>query len=147
MGLGVGDHLEAVLDLAERAVVGGERAGHLPRHPARGGEAFEPLDGAADAERGVAAAGDDLPCLGEELDLADAAAAELHVVPLDRLRAGQAAMLADAQAHVVGVADRVEVEMAAPDERPQALDEGLAGRHRAGGGAGLDPGGTLPAAP
>ena len=55
-------------------------------------------------------------------------------------------MGADAQAHVLGVLDRGEVEVAAPDEGAEALEEGLAGGDGAGAGAGLDVGGALPGA-
>ena len=51
---------------------------------AGGGERAQRLAGRADAQRAHAAAPDQLLRLGEELDLADAAAADLDVVPVDR---------------------------------------------------------------
>ena len=91
---------------------------------------------AALAQVGVAAADDELAGLGEELDLADAALAELQVVAGHLDRAGEALVGADAQPHVVGVLDRGEVEVAAPDEGAEAVEEGRAGgdaRRRRGG--------------
>ena len=61
-------------------------------------------------------------------------------------RAGEALVGADALADVLGVLDRREVEVAAPDEGAEALEEGLAGVDGAGAGAGLDVGGALPGA-
>ena len=61
------------------------------------------------------AAGDELLGLHEELDLADAAAAELDVVALDRDLA-MAAIGVDLPLHRVDVGDRGEVEIFAPDE-------------------------------
>ena len=62
------------------------------------------------------AAGDQLLGLREELDLADAAAAELDVVALDRDLA-LAAIGLDLPLDRVDVGDRREVEILAPDER------------------------------
>ena len=58
----------------------------------------------------------------------------------------QALVGADAQPHVVGVLDRPEVHVLAPDEGAQAVEEGPAGGDGAGAGAGLDVGGALPGA-
>ena len=63
----------------------------------------------------MAAAGDELLGLHEELDLADAAAAELDVVALDRDLA-MAAIGVDLPLHAVDVGDGGEVEIFAPDE-------------------------------
>ena len=64
----------------------------------------------------MAAAGNQLLGLREELDLADAAAAELDVVAFDRDLA-LAAIGLHLPLHVVDVGDRREIEMLAPDER------------------------------
>ena len=67
----------------------------------------------------MAAAGDQLLGLGEELDVADAAAAELDVVPLDR--DGAVALIGmHPPLHRVDVGDRREVEIFAPDEGRRA---------------------------
>ncbi len=64
---------------------------------------------------GLPAAHDELLGLGEELDVADAAAAELDVVALDRDGA-MALMRVHPPLHGVDVGDRGEVEIFAPDE-------------------------------
>ena len=69
----------------------------------------------AAAQFRMPAAGDQLLGLHEELDLADAAAAELDVVALDRDLA-VAAIGVDLPLHRVHVGDRGEVEILAPDE-------------------------------
>ncbi len=149
--LPVGDHLQPVLDPAQEA-------GRPP--PARRRR------GAADARRGpaaasapsvvglaqrrIAAAPDQLQRLRQELDLADAALAELDVVPGDarhrvgcrHARAARAPgpgpMLVDPPLHGVDVGDRGEIEAAPPDERPDRLEERRAQRQVAGHRARLD---------
>ena len=91
----------------------------------------------AAAQLRMAAAGDQLLRLHEELDLADAAAAELDVVALDRDLA-VAAIGVDLPLHRVHVGDRGEVEIFAPDEGREFAQELLAGRDIAGAGARLD---------
>ena len=66
----------------------------------------------------MAAADDELLGLDEELDLADAAAAELDVVALDRDLV-VAPIGVDLPLHRVDVGDRGEVEILAPDEGRQ----------------------------
>ena len=63
----------------------------------------------------MAAAGDELLGLHEELDLADAAAAELDVVAFDR-DVGVAAIGVDLALERLDVGDRGEVEILPPDE-------------------------------
>ena len=81
LGLLVVHHLQPVLDRAQEAV-GLDQLRRPPRRrsSAAAASAAQRLAGAAGAQRRVAAAQDQLLGLGEELDLADAAAAELHVV-------------------------------------------------------------------
>ena len=84
MGLRVLDHLQPVFDAAQKAVVVDQRvAGRGVDAPGRG-ECAQRRAGRADPQRPHPAAPDQLLRLGEELDLADAAAAGLDVVPLDR---------------------------------------------------------------
>ena len=95
------------------------------------------------AQRRVAAAPDQLLGLGEELDLADAAAAELDVVAAD----GDVAVALDGvdlALDRMDVLDGREIQMLAPDERPEPTQEQLAGGDVAGHGARLDHGRALP---
>ena len=94
----------------------------------------------------MAAAGDQLLGLHEELDLADAAAAELDVVAFDRDLV-VAAIGVDLPLHRVDVGDRGEVEILAPDERRELLRGTLAGGDVAGAGPRLDQRGALPVLP
>ena len=87
----------------------------------------EGVDRADTAKGGIAAAEDQLLGLDEELDLADAAAAELDVVALDRdlvvaLVGGHLAL------HRVHVGDRAVIEILAPDERRDLVEERLTDR-------------------
>ena len=145
MGLLVCDHLEAVFDLPVGAVVGGEGLRDVVGDPALLRKAGEAVDRAAHAEVGVAAAGDELAGLGEELDLADAAGGKLEVAPLERV-AVEALVLADAEPHVVRFLDRRVVEMLAPDEGGEAVEEAVACGDIPRAGARLDVGGALPGA-
>ena len=80
----------------------------------------------ADAQILLAAAGDQLLRLHEELDLADAAAAELDVVTGDADHR-EAAVRVDLALHRVDVGDGGEVEILAPDERREIGQEHIAG--------------------
>ncbi len=146
VGLRVVEHLQAVFERAMRHVGLRQRGFGIRLDPAPGGERCERVEGAARAQVGVAAADDQLAGLGEELDLADAAAPELEVVAEHLDRPAEALVRADAQPHVVRVLDRGVVEVAAPDEGAQPLEERPAGVDRAGAGTGLDEGGALPGA-
>ena len=75
-----------------------------------------------DAQRAQPAAPDQLLGLGEELDLADAAAAELDVVALDRDLAAALVRL-DLALDRMDVLDRREIEVLAPDKRLQLGEE------------------------
>src|SRR5438552_2375073 len=79
-GAAVVDHLQAMLDGAQKAISFDQLIGVGCRDMARGGERAQGLASAAQAEGGIAAAEDQLLGLGEELDLADAAAPQLDVV-------------------------------------------------------------------
>ena len=116
MGLLVGHHLQPVLDAAQKIVSRGQLVARRGVDPAVGGEHGQRGDGAAAAQFAVAAAGDELLGLHEELDLADAAAAELDIVALDRDLA-VAAIGMDLPLHLVDVGDGRVVEIFAPDER------------------------------
>ena len=143
MGLLVGHHLQAMLDAAQKIVSRGERVARLGIDPAAVGERRKRGDRLAAAQLAVAAAGDELLGLGEKLDLADAAAAELDVVALDRDLA-VAAIGVDLLLHGVHVGDGGVVEIFAPDERGQLANERFAGGEIAGARPRLDQRGALP---
>ena len=143
VGLLVGDHLQAVLDLAQEAIRLGKIARGVAADPAALREIVERRQRLAPAQFGMAPARDQLLRLHEELDLADAAAAELDVVAFDRdlvvaLVGGHLAL------HRVHVGDRAVVEILAPDERRDLLQERLAEREIAGARPRLDHRGAFP---
>ena len=131
MGLLVGDHLQPVLDAAQEIVGRRQIVARGGVDPAAVGERGERRERVAAAQFGVAAAGDELLGLDEELDLANAAAAELDVVALDR-DVAVAAIGVDLPLHRVHVGNRGEVEIFAPDEGRQLAQQRLAGRDVAG---------------
>jgi hypothetical protein len=96
-----------------------------------------------DAQFGVSAAGNELLRLDEEFDLADAAAAELDIVPFDRDFI-VAAIGVDLPLHRVHVGNRREVEIFAPDERRERSEERLARHNVARTRPRLDQRGALP---
>ena len=110
---------------------------------ARRGQRAQRLAGAAQPERGIAAAEDELLGLGEELDLADAAAPQLDVVAQHLDRAA-AAMGVDLALDRMDVVDGREVEMLAPDVGREVGQEGLADGAVAGHRVGLDHGRAFP---
>ena len=143
VGLGVLHHLHAVLDLAQADIVAVQRLRILGLDPAFQRQLGQRLPGLAHAQVRVAAAGDQLAGLGEELDLADAAGREFQVAPVQpggRLPLVQPDLLPD----VADFLDGGEVEMAAPDERADFLQEALAGADGPGAGPRLDEGGAFP---
>src|SRR3546814_16263817 len=88
------------------------------------GQPGERLGGARRAQRRVAAAPDELLGLREELDLADAAAPQLDVVSVDGDH--RAALVGvDLPLDGMAVLDEPEVQVLAPDEGTQAVEEGL----------------------
>src|SRR5580692_6052191 len=77
MGLLIGHHLQAMLDATQKIVSRSKRVARFGIDPAAVGERRKRGDRLAAAQLAVAAAGDELLGLGEELDLANAAATEL----------------------------------------------------------------------
>src|SRR5687768_7126779 len=143
VGLLVGDHLQAMLDHAQKAVVAVE----LPRgtfgDPTGIRQRIEHVERLAAAQRGVAAAGDELLGLNEEFYLADAAAAELDVVTPHRHLA-MALDGMDLALQRLHIGNGGEVEIFAPDVRLETVEEFLAQRKIARQGTRLDHGGALP---
>ena len=143
MGLLVAQHLQPVLDRAQEPVGGGELGRRPVADPALARQRRQRLGRRPHAQAAVAAAGDQLLGLGEELDLADAAAPELDVVALDP-RLADILRDVDLALHRLDVGDGGEVEMLAPDIGGELGQEGLPCPLVAGAGPRLDPGGALP---
>src|SRR5689334_10392410 len=123
--------------MAEMTVGSTEIIGDLTLGAAERDQAFQRIQSGAGAKIRIAAAPDQLLGLGEELDLANAAAADLDVVPGDRDIA-EAFHRMDLALDRMDVLDGVEVEMLAPDEGAELQQELLARILVAGGDAGLD---------
>ena len=143
MGLLVVDHLHAMLGRAQPPVGFGEVGREVGLEMAGARQRGDRVEGRRRPQRGVAAAVDQLPRLGEELDLADAAAPALDVI------AGAEALAARIMvAHLLpdrpDFLERAEIERPAPDERLDRPKEGRAQRGIAGAGAGADERRPLP---
>ena len=143
VGLPVVDHLQAVLDAAQIPVGLDQFPRLADADMARRGERLQRRFGASRAQRRVAPAPYELLGLGEELDLADAAAAEFDVVA----RAPGLASAPDLALDGLDIADRGEIEVFAPHERPYRAQERLARRQVPRDGPRLDHGGALPILP
>ena len=129
-------HLQAMLDRAQKTIGVLHVVARLGVDPAVVAKLVERRQRVAVAQVRITAAGDQLLGLREELDLADAAAAELDVVPLDRNLA-MAAIGVDLPLHRVHVGDGGEVEILSPDERREFVENRLASRDVAGAGTRL----------
>ncbi len=143
MGLLVCHHLQPVLDGAQKPIGGIELVTRTGLDPAVLRERLQCRQGLARAQRRIAAAGDQLLGLHEELDLANAAASELDVVSLYRDLA-VAAVDVDLLLHGVHVGERRIVEILAPDEWLEFGQQRLARGAVARADAGLDHGRPLP---
>ncbi len=141
--LRVVDHLQAMLDPAQEAVRLGQLRRRLGADAPSGGERGERLAGGGLAQRGQAPAPDELLRLSEELDLTDAAAAELDVVP-GYGDAPAAAMRVDLTLDRVDILNRREIEVLAPQKGTQLGQEIRASGAVAGDRARFDQRGALP---
>ena len=119
MGLGVVDHLKAVFEPAQKAVIGDQRRRHLQVDPAGLGKLAQCFAGSTHPQFGHAAAPDKLLGLGKEFDLTNTATTNLDIVPFDRDPTA-AAIGVDLALDRVNVLDRGKVEVLAPDERAEA---------------------------
>ena len=146
VGLLIAHHLQAMFHFTVGKIKPGQLIGHRLRHPIFGGQRLQSAQRGTVAQGGIAPSGDELAGLGEKLDLADAALAEFHVMPLDRQPPIQPAVFADAQAHVMGVLNGREIQMLAPDKGGERFEKPIARLKVAATGAGLDIGGALPCA-
>ena len=120
VGLLVVDHLQPVLEAAQELVSFAHLLGGLFADAAGGGQRPQGFAGSACAQAAVPPAPDQLLGLGEELDLADAAPAELHVVTGDGDFAA-AAMSVDLPLDRMDIGDRCEIKVFAPDKRRHSL--------------------------
>src|SRR5258705_183255 len=84
VGLLIGHHLQTVFQRTQETVSRAEIVPDALADPAAVGQCVERLQGCSDAQLRMAPSRDELLRLDEKLDLANAPAAELDVVPLDR---------------------------------------------------------------
>ena len=143
VGLFVGQHLDAVFN-ASQSVVGLRqfRCG-IGLDVARQGEGRQGVQGPTAAQLRISAAQDQLLGLDVELDLADAAGAELQVDALGRDPLVDLVGM-DLALDRVDVGDGGEVEVPAPDKGRKLAQEGFRRRDVSGAGSGLDEGGAFP---
>ncbi len=142
VGLLVVQHLQAVLQPAQELVGRAQLLRGGRREQAALGQAFQDGQNPPVAQGRIPAAADELEYLGDELDLADAAGAQLDVF-------SQAAALylrGDLALELPQRLEGREVQVAAIDEGPKHANEGLAGLAVACHRARLDPGVALPVA-
>ena len=125
MGLLVLDHLQAVLDHPQPVIGLAQHARVVGRDDPRRRQRIERGARAAHPQRGIAPAVDQLVRLGEEFDLADAPAPQLDVEPRPRFARTRVAR-ADPRGQPADLADRPEIEAAAPHERADLAEEPLA---------------------
>ncbi len=148
VGLGVVQVLQAVLQVAQEGIGFQQPFDGGGRHQLALGQQAQGLARGAFAQGRVAPAAYQLEDLGQEFDLADAAAPQLDVVAAVRMQAFLAFDFgADLGVHVADGVDHAEVEVAPEHKRPH---DGVQGRDvflEAGDGARLDPGIALPFAP
>ncbi|NMD08468.1 MAG: ATP-binding cassette domain-containing protein, partial [Phyllobacteriaceae bacterium] len=143
VGLLVINHLASVFEAAQFGVATLHVSCSVSRNPLRFGQGIQHGHGGAAAQCRVSSTGDELLCLDEELDLADAATAEFQVMALycDLAMALHGMDLADEGLHIL---DRREVEILAPDIGAQTLEKLFAECDVARNGTGLDEGGAFP---
>ncbi len=146
MGLLVRHHLEAMFDPAQEFIGRGQLVAGLESDPVAGGQYAQRLQCRPHPQFGMPATRDQLLGLREELDFADAAAADLDVVALHRDCALSAIGL-HPPLHVMDVGKCGEIQMFAPDEGRDLRNQRLAGPGITGAGRRLDHGCALPGPP
>ena len=140
------DHLQPMFQRTQEAVGFLHLLCRLQRYPLFPGQFIEHPACLAAAEIVVAPTGNQLLRLHEKFDFANAAAAELYVVPgngNDSMAAGGV----DLALHRMNVVDGCEVEVFAPYIGRQRLEEALARSHVACDRPRLDESRTLPVLP
>src|SRR5260221_226165 len=122
MCLFVGNHLQAMLDGAQEPVgilqIGARRS----VDPAAVGERAQRHQRLPASQLRISPARDELLGLNEKFDFPDAAPAKLDIVSLDRDDAVTAIGM-DLALHLMNVGERDEIEVLAPDERREIVDE------------------------
>jgi hypothetical protein len=121
------DHLQPMLDAAERRIMIRKARRIVGLDPPRRGERRECVDRRGNAQRRIAAAIDQLMHLREKFDLANAAAPTLQVeAGAECLTLRE--MVADPVAHRADFLELAKIEAAAPDERLDRRQKLLAQR-------------------
>ena len=143
MSLLVPGHLQPVLDRAEEAVGPGQFGRVRVRDGAQPAQYLQPGNGLLHPQLGCPPAGDELVGAEEELDLTDAARAELDVLAGDP-DALVAMVAVYARLHGVDVLQRHIIKMLAPDEGLDPVEEAASGIQVAANRPRLDHGGALP---
>src|ERR1700730_19408070 len=126
MRLRVIDHLQAVLEAAQKAVIVDQFFRGRRIDAAGTCETAQCLASRPSLQPGDPAAPDKLLGLGEEFDLPDTAATGFDIVAFDR-DSPATAMRIDLALDRVDVLDRREVEVLSPDEGPQFAQKALRG--------------------
>ena len=142
LGLRVAQHLQPVFEQAQKTIRRDQSVAGVVGEMARIAQRAQRRLQAPFAQRGFAAAADQLQRLRQEFDLADPARAALDVLGhvLARDFGG------DGRLHLAQAVERAVIEIAAVDERPQRVEEPRAGIEVASDRARLLPGVTLPVA-
>ena len=143
MALLVGDHLDSMFGPAQEAIGLDQLVANRLLGLTDGGKRTKRRTGAGDAQFWHPAAPYQLLSLRVELDLANAAATNLDVVAQQRDHL-MPLMGIDLPLDRMNILDGGEIQVLAPDERPQAREEEVAGFEIAGDGPGLDHGRPLP---
>ena len=114
-----------MLDAAKPVIGRAENGRVLGRDMASSRQGIERVTGPLAAQFAVAPAVDELVGLGEELDLANASAAQLDVVARRR-GSGSALLFANAAGQLADRVDGPEIEAASPDEGSDMVEKALA---------------------
>ena len=137
VGLPVFFHLQAVFQVAQEGIGGGQAGVFVVGKKALIAQAEEGEDGASVAHPLLASAVQALQTLHQELDVADTTGCQLAVQPAWRAALGRQ-FLTDALAGFADRLDGAEIERALVDQRLHKLEQGGAGLALSSGDAGLD---------
>src|SRR6516162_7295749 len=137
MRLRVLDHLQAVLETAQEAIIVDQLGSRRRIDTAGGSEATQRLASGSSPQLTHAPTPDQLLGLGEEFDFADAAATGLDVMPLDG-DSSAAAKGVDLTLDRVDILNGGKIEVFPPNERLQLAQKALPGDPVAGHRPGLD---------